>query len=100
MKKEQWQELYDELYHIRHKFNKLYYDVFENTNISKKESKEKHQELTSLTSTVYNKIAHNQHALKVYEQGDKRVNDLKVPDHFEWNLTPFLIDLKEFIKAQ
>lgn len=96
MTREQWQNLYDDLYYIRHQFNKCYYDVFENTDISKRLSNERKSEMNNFMSSAYYKIQSNQEALKLFEK-DKNINDLKSPDHFEWNLTPFLHNIESQI---
>jgi hypothetical protein len=97
MTKEQWQNLYDDLYHINHQFGKLYFDVFENTAISKKQSNESKVEVDRFMSSAYSKIQYNQEVCKLFEK-DKNINDLKHAGHFEWNITPFLHDIKMHIE--
>jgi hypothetical protein len=96
MTKEQWQTLYDDLFYIRHQFNKCYYDVFENTDISKKQTNEREIEMKNFMSSAYYKIQFSPEALKLFGT-ERNINDLKFPDHFEYNLTPFLYDIKTHI---
>jgi len=98
MTKKQWKDLYDDLYHINHQVGKLYYDVFENVDISKRQQNESKTEMNNFMSSAYYKILRSPEALKLFEQ-DRNINDLKHADHFEWNMTPFLHDIDAHIKS-
>lgn len=100
MAKENLQKLYDDLYANNHRFKKLAYDVFENTDISKNQAQESKNEMQSIMTTSYYQITTNQEALEIFDFGlatyselKRNKNDLKHLDQFDWIIDSYLQDL-------
>jgi hypothetical protein len=98
MTKEQWQSLYEDLFSIRHQFNKCSRDVNENTDISKAHRNEREAEMKNLMSSAYHKIRYNPETFKLFET-EKNIKDLQFPDDFEYNLTLFLQDIEIHVNS-
>jgi len=105
MTKEQWQELYDDLYSYNHHFKRLTNDLFYNTDLSKKRNGEIKLEVDAIMSKTYFRITHNDIFLKLFENGvngnelKNNKYDLKNINQLDYVLDSFLFDLDKYINA-
>ncbi|MEL1245825.1 hypothetical protein AAEO56_16245 [Flavobacterium sp. DGU11] len=105
MEYEDWQNIYDNLYADNNRLTKLYYDIYENDDISKKVAQKLKIEMQSLMTAIYYRITLNQDALKLFKYGfgnndelKRNSQDLKQPSHADSILSEYLYDLKLYIE--